>query len=269
MKMMKALSDLHPESMLGALVRLPLRLIPRSHVITVKGGLNKGARWIVGSNTHGCWLGTYESEKQNLVSKLVRRGMVVWDVGANAGFYTLAFARLVGDAGRVYAFEPFAENTNNLLKHVRLNRLSNATVIQAALGANTGLVGFCVAHSNSMGHISEQENSYLVPSSTVDEFLARHPEACPDLLKIDIEGAEAGLLSGAAQFLRQSAPEIILALHGQDQSRKCTELLTSLGYSLYYLDGSAVNEAPLRSDEIYARKERATQGASADRIGSL
>ena len=120
MRIMRALTDLSPESALGALVRLPLRLIPPSHVITVKDGLNKGARWIVGSSIHGCWLGTYESEKQNVVSKLVRPGMVVWDVGANAGFYTLAFARLVGNTGRVYAFEP--SSTTFRILHLNTTR---------------------------------------------------------------------------------------------------------------------------------------------------
>jgi FkbM family methyltransferase len=255
--MLNTLTRLHPQSFLGALVRLPLKLIPRGHVTVVRRGINKGLRWVVGSSIHGCWLGTYEHEKQTLMSRLVRPGMVVWDVGANAGFYMLAFSRLVGGDGKVYAFEPLAENTNNLLTHIRLNNIKNTRIVQAALAAETGLTGFSVAASNSMGHISQDESSYLVPTLTVDDFLARFPEARPDLIKIDIEGAEGLLLSGASELLRHSAPEIVLALHGDAQSHQCADLLHSHGYSLYYLNGLSADSMPLTSDEIYARKQSA------------
>jgi len=194
--MLDTLTKLDPQSFMGAFVRLPLRLIPRDHVTVVRRGINKGFRWVVGSSIHGCWLGTYEHKKQTLMSRLLRPGMVVWDVGANAGFYSLAFSRLVGDAGKVYAFEPFAENTTNLLTHLRLNNIKNTQIVQAALAETTGLSGFSVAASNSMGHLSQQVSSYLVPSIAVDDFLARCPEARPDLFKIDIEGAESSLLLG-------------------------------------------------------------------------
>lgn len=264
--MIKTLSKLDPQSTVGTLLRMPLRLIPRSSVVTVRSGLNKGARWRIGSSIHKCWLGTYEPEKQDLFSRLVRPGMVVWDVGANAGFYTLALSRLVGREGRVYAFEPLAENVDNMLKHVELNDLSNVIVVQAALGERGGLVGFEAARLNSMGQISDNEESYLVPALTVDEFVAQHPDAHPDLLKIDVEGAESGLLRGATQFLSNAAPEIVLALHGKAQSRLCFDQLIELGYTLYRLDGSPMPAArPGERDEIYAIKDADSAGAKADR----
>ncbi len=242
------------ESFLGKLVRLPLRLIPRGWVVTVKGGINKGASWIVGASTHGCWLGSYEADTQELVARLVRPGMTVWDLGANAGFYTLAFARLAGVSGRVYAFEPLAENVANLLAHIRLNEVGNATVIQAALGRTSGLSAFRTAESNSMGRVSREETGYLVPSISMDDFLESHPGARPDLIKIDVEGAESEVLAGGQRFLQQAAPEIVLATHGEQQGKACAEILTSFGYSLFRLDGAAVTAAASRTDEIHARK---------------
>lgn len=221
----------------------------------VRSGLNKGARWVAGSSIHGCWLGSYESEKQRLVSKLIRPGMVVWDVGANAGFYTLAFSRMVGTSGAVYAFEPSAENVCNLLRHVHLNSLGNVIVVQVALGASTEIVGFRRGPFNSMGSVSSQARSYLVPSLTVDDFLARNPGARPDLLKIDVEGAEADVLVGASEFLRKASPQIVLELHGTSQTQRCTAILTALDYSLYYLDGAPATDRPLKSDEIHARRD--------------
>lgn len=252
--MLKWLTSLNAKSALGRLVRLPLSFIPLSQVITVRSGLNKGARWIVGSSTHGCWLGTYEAEKQDLISKLIRKGMVVWDIGANAGFYTIGFSRLVGSSGRVYAFEPLAENANNLIRHVRLNELSNTTFVQAALASRTGLSPFAISESNSMGCLSEQSTSYLVPTMTADGWLRDFPDCRPDLIKIDVEGAEAQVLLGAAELLRTNAPILLLALHGEAPTRQCREILLSHGYSLYYMDGSPADSGPLKHDEIFARK---------------
>jgi len=252
--MIRKLTEFHPESLLGRLVRLPLRLIPPTRVVSVVGGINKGAAWICGSSIHGCWLGTYEPEMQRLMEKIVRPGMRIWDIGANAGFYTLAFSRLVGGAGRVYAFEPLAGNAKNLLAHVRLNELRNVTVVQTALSAATGLAGFHVAPSNSMGHVAAAENSYLVPTVTVDGFLAERPEARPDLIKVDVEGAESSLLAGGLQFLTHAAPEIVLAVHGPEQGRICADLLASLGYSLFHPDGAPVAGGLTGSEQIHARK---------------
>ena len=116
-------------------------------------------RWVVGSSTHGCWLGHYELEKQAVVSALVKPGMKVFDVGANAGFYTLAFARLVGNHGHVWAFEPLAENVQNLRRHVALNELANVTIVQAAVSRVAGVANFAVAENNSMGRLAEEGNA--------------------------------------------------------------------------------------------------------------
>jgi FkbM family methyltransferase len=252
--MLESLTNLSRQSVLGRIARLPLRLIPRNTVVRVRSGLNEGARWIVGSSVHGCWLGTFEADHQGIVRTLVRRGMTAWDVGANAGFYTLAFSRAVGTNGRVFAFEPLAENAGNLLRHVALNSAGNVTVVQAALGDRTGMIGFQAGASNAMGRISDQQLGYLVPVSTVDEFLAQRPETRPDFMKIDVEGAEARLLAGASGLLREAPPTILLSLHGQDVGATCVDILTAAGYSLAYLDGRAVGRGPLTGAEIIARR---------------
>ena len=104
-----AISD---STFVGMALRLPLRLIPRRAVVRILQGPLRGKRWIVGSSDHGCWLGSYEAAKLKKITELVRPGMVCWDVGANAGLYTLLFAELVGRAGRVFAFEPFLAMLN-------------------------------------------------------------------------------------------------------------------------------------------------------------
>lgn len=130
------------DTLRGRLLRLPLKLLPCGMMVSVRSGVNRGFRWMVGSSTHGCWLGTYEADKQDAVRRLAKPGMTIFDVGANAGFYTMAFSRLVGAKGRVYAFEPLAGNVANLLKHVAINNASNVTVIQTAVADRSGVVAF-------------------------------------------------------------------------------------------------------------------------------
>lgn len=262
--LLRQLTDTDESSFVGKALRLPLRIVPHSSVLTVRDGVNKGAKWIAGSSLHSCWLGTYEADKQNLVARLVEHGMTVWDVGANAGFYTLAFSRLVGEGGRVYAFEPLAENADNILKHLELNNLTNTVLVQAALSGEDGLARFEPGPQNAEGRIVRNATPYLVPCFTIVSFLQHHPQAHPDLIKIDVEGAEADLLEASQEYLRESSPILILALHGQDVSRRCCHLLQELSYSLFNLDGSEATEFAVHRGEIFAMKGRIPLAARRD-----
>ena len=245
------LSRFSPTSFVGALLRFPLHAIPKCAVVRIRSGINKGLRWVVGSSVHGCWLGHYEIEKQAVVRRLVKPGMKVFDIGANAGFYTLAFARLVGEHGHVWAFEPFAENVQNLRRHVALNGLSNVTVVQAAVAERIGVAGFATARSNSMGRLAIGGN-YLVPTVSIDEICTQAGIDCPDLIKLDIEGGESLALKGAGRVLAQCKAVILLALHGREHEKNCVSMLRSEHYQLQYLDGGPVEDDQLRSDEIVA-----------------
>lgn len=239
-------------TLLGRIMRLPLRLVPPNAVITVRKGLNKGMKWVAGASTHGCWLGIYESDKQSAIRKFVSPGMHVFDIGANAGFYTLAFSRLCGAKGSVWAFEPFAANVSNLLHHVKLNGLANVTVIQAAVTDRKGLVGFRISESNAMGAVSETAEAYKVPTIHLDDFISEFAVPVPDLIKLDVEGAESMVLEGARNLLAQRKTALFVALHGEQQVRRCTEILRAAGYDIFLLSGERVVDPQFVGDEIYA-----------------
>src|SRR5712691_4000859 len=226
-------SQISPNTFWGTLLMLPLKLIPKRMTVTVRSGINRGMKWIVGSSIHGCWLGTYELEKQSVIQRYVKPGMIVFDIGANAGFYTLAFSRLVGEKGQVWAFEPLAENANNILRHVNLNRLQNVTLLQTAVADRNGVVGFNIAESNAMGFISRQVHaSYKVPSVSLDHLFADGAIPVPDVIKMDVEGAESLVLSGTKDFLKKKKATLFIALHGDDQKRQCIKILRSSGYKV-------------------------------------
>lgn len=143
------------QTVLGKLIRLPLLVVPRTAVVRVLKGVNRGFKWIVGSSTHGCWLGTYESEKQCAISRFVKPGMTVFDIGAHAAFYTLAFSRLVGETGKVWAFEPLAGKVDYLLRHIRLNLLDNVKLMQAAVADKNGIATLALTGDASMAFVSD------------------------------------------------------------------------------------------------------------------
>ncbi len=249
---MKNIIRIPSQSFIGNILRLPLRLIPKQATFTVRSGLNKGVKWVVGSSIHGCWLGHYELDKQQVIQRFVKPGMNVLDIGANAGFYTLAASRLVGKNGHVWAFEPFAENANNLLRHLHLNDITNVTMVQAVVSDAAGVVGFNIAPNNAMGSISEETGGYQVPSVALDDLLAKGILPVPDVIKMDVEGAESRVLDGSQRLLRERKSVLLIALHGNEQKRACLSILKRLDYSVFLLNGERVTGHEALFDEIYA-----------------
>ena len=138
--------------LLGRLLRLPLKIIPKNTEISIKSGVCKGLKWTVGSGNHD-WLGPSELTKQLALERYVKTGMTVFDIGAHAGFYTLFFSRLVGEEGKVFAFEPYHENLTFLIKHVRLNRIKNVVIVASAICKKDRFEGFMIGTSNYTGRV--------------------------------------------------------------------------------------------------------------------
>jgi len=247
---LKQLTSISPFAGPGKIMRLPLRLIPSRTVVTVRSGVNKGCRWIVGSGVHRYWLGTFEQEIQDLVGKLIRPGMTVWDLGANVGFYTLAYSRLVGSQGEVIAFEPLAANFSFALRHVQLNQLQNVTLVQGAVADVQNFLGLTT--EGPKARLSADEKQYLIPIFSLDWFQQVTGRKSPALMKIDVEGAEAKVLIGALQMLKERRPDILLSLHGPEAKRQCLQILRDLSYNFFSLEGKRfLNEAEI-GEELMA-----------------
>jgi FkbM family methyltransferase len=234
-------------SSFAKIIRLPLRLIPKTAHIRIRTGAAKGLRWVVGSCTHGCWLGTYELEKQRALRHFIKPGMTTYDIGAQAGFYTLLFSRLVGQSGRVYSFEPCAFEMRNLIDHVTINELSNVHVVQAAVAADTGLMAFTVDRGVSQNSLTKQ--SFLsVSTLRLDDKLF----PAPDLIKMDVEGGESAVLAGGRNLIMEHKPVLFIALHGREQHEKCARILSEYGYRITDLAGREIVGVP-DTDEIVAQ----------------
>lgn len=193
-------------SIWGRFLRKILSLVPPNLVVPIIQGPLRGKKWVVGSSTNGCWLGSYELEKQRSLAGYINPGIVVYDIGAHVGFYTLFFSTMVGPQGKVYAFEPARKNLNFLYKHIKLNHLANVIVREAAVGHDSGQAEFIFhPHASSTSYLATDRAVSLgikesVQQVTLDDFIQQgHPP--PDFIKMDIEGAEFLALQGMRQLL--------------------------------------------------------------------
>jgi FkbM family methyltransferase len=219
--------DLSNASPIGRVIRLPLRLVPKQAIVRTLSGPNRGARWIVGSGVHGYWLGIYELQTRRFLESKIRTGMVIYDVGAHVGYYTLMASRLVGPGGRVVAFEPNPSNISFLRRHLGLNGVDNVTVIEAAVSSMAGTAHFDAGGEPSMGHLAST-GSLEVKLVTIDA-IADELDLRPNLIKVDVEGHEPPALEGAMRSLVRDRPGVFLSV-GPDTRPACEAALASCGY---------------------------------------
>lgn len=159
----------------------------------------------------------YEPATTRLFREVLAPGMVVVDIGANVGYFSLLAADLVGPSGKVYAVEPEPQNNAILRKNVDLNSYSNVRVIEKAISNYTGSVQlFLSALDNGSHSISDAAargvaSEVQVAATTLDDLLEQEGWPQVDLVKIDVEGAEMLVLEGMT-LLPQYSPQVKLVI---------------------------------------------------------
>jgi len=208
--------------------------------LPIVGGRLRGRWWLPASRGKVLRIlgGTYEREQTALFERLLRPGGTVLDVGANVGYYTLLASVLVGDAGRVHAFEPEPRNAGFLRRHVRMNRRANVTVQQAAVSDREGTARFDFGSGSGTGHLADS-GTIEVRTLRLDDYCGEHAPA-PSAIKIDVEGAEMSVLHGARETLERHRPVLFLSTHGAEVHRASLDLLRGLGYRLSPILGGDV-----------------------------
>jgi FkbM family methyltransferase len=251
------------------LARRMLGWVPR-----IAAGPGKGLRFDAGPATAMFVSGDYEVAVQNAFVSLLREGDVFYDIGANVGFFSVLAGRLVGQAGAVHAFEPVPANASMVERNAQLNHLGNIEVFRVAVSNQTGKSELYLAdHAGgaalkSAGVPPDLAGVIVVDTSSIDDHVNLRRMRPPNVVKIDVEGAELEVLHGMLEVLQEWSPKIILEVDDAERKRceekmtACKEFLTNLRYRIEglpksYKDGRwfvrhlvARHESPLRSSDV-------------------
>jgi FkbM family methyltransferase len=142
--------------------------------------------------------GLYEPYETELFKKSIKKGMIIVDVGAHIGYYTLLAARLTGNTGKVFAFEPDPYNFAILKRNVSINGYRNVILEQKAVLDQSVACHLFLCRRNLGAHriydVHDGRKKITVEGTTLDEYFRAKPYI--DVIKIDVEGAEAAVIQG-------------------------------------------------------------------------
>jgi len=181
---------------------------------------------------------------------------VLWDLGANVGFFSLLGARLAGPDGRVVAWEPVPAVAAHAREAALRSGLDAQVEVRAgAVGAVAGREELLVAVDESWSHLAARGNvagtrSLSVAVTTLDEVLVAGAPP-PDVVKLDVEGSEADVLRGARRLLAEHRPALVIELHGT--AAEVCELLDDAGYAAERLDAAGAPRAAPAHAHLLAR----------------
>lgn len=231
-----------PQRLVGKL-KQTARRVRALRPVTIKGGLGEGLRMDLRRASAWYAKGTNEMPIQEAIGEHVRPGSVFYDIGANAGFFSIIAARLTGPRGKVVAFEPVPANAAAIRRNAALNRLNNVVVVEAAVSDSEGTAelrldphpGGAVLAASSTRQGGER---ITVPLVTIDGLVERREAPEPTVIKVDVEGAEAAVLAGLARTAQRLKPVLICEF---DDSRPelvepkveaATAMIQSWGYTV-------------------------------------
>jgi FkbM family methyltransferase len=197
----------------------------------------------LGFATHLLTDGFWEMGLTEFMVKTVKEGMVVLDVGANFGYYSVLFADLVGPNGRLTAFEPNPHAAHAAEASLSTNGFGgHSRVIRAAVSDSAGSVNFCIPRSEpknakilQTGEEAPADSDVTtVPTMSLDEACR---DQKVDFIKIDAEGGEYHIFKGMQQLIVRDRPKIVLEFNaGRAFSDELMELIVRHYPVLKYVD---------------------------------
>ncbi len=221
---------------------------------TIQRGIGKGLRFRADVAVAGYRLGTTEPDFQRALAAHIRPGYVVYDLGANVGFYTVLCARLVGPRGRVIAVEPFPASAQATRHNAALNGFGQVEVVEAAIAGAPGRGWLRTEGRDSVTfRLGEPTDTagLEVDLTSVDALVAAgHP--APDVIKVDVEGVEVAALRGMARTLAEHRPTVLVEIHHAvaDFPDAVAEVAEPLGYVASVLGGGAMPRGGVRAHVV-------------------
>lgn len=245
---------------LGRLYRAALRLTPGSKATTQRIGSYGPFKMnpMFAFSDFASWGGGHNRGFAACVESC-RGADCVLDVGAHIGLLALPISQVLAPGGRLYAFEPAAANKRMLAEHLALNGCDNVELIDSLVGPDeraavpffeqaepTGINS--IVGGGSRDDFARTER----PQVSLDGF-CRARDLAPQVVKIDVEGAEIGVLEGAREILARYRPTIFLSVHPAHiaalgrSTAELAALIDTLGYACCDIEGRPVDD--FRLDE--------------------
>jgi FkbM family methyltransferase len=188
----------------------------------------------------------YEPYESSLVREYLKPGMIVYNIGANLGYYTLLASECVGDSGKVYAFEPAPDNFELLERMVSENMLGNVELFPIAVGAAKSIATLSLSKTNSGDHQLQtvvSRDHVVVDVTSIDSFISEG-HAPPNAIIMDVQGAEFDVLRGASTLLAVQQPLFLFTefwpqgLDGRhpDGAKGMLDMLNNEGFHISIID---------------------------------
>jgi FkbM family methyltransferase len=166
---------------------------------------------------------SYEDDFDHQMMKQVTMNDVVWDIGANVGYFTQKFVEKVGPNGYVFAFEPAVSSYSSLVRNCA--EYPNVICLNMALSNKAGTVNFRdsgLDNDPTNGLVDEDcPGAVKVTAASADELISNKSVPAPNVLKIDVEGYEFDVISGMTACLRlASTKKIFVEVHFLEMNRR-------------------------------------------------
>jgi len=186
----------------------------------------------------------FENKTINYFSKVVKKGMTVFDIGANIGIYTLIASQNIKQNGRVYSFEPAEWSYNRLQQNINLSKYNNIIINKFGISDFTGEIKFHICEDDAYNSIGNRPMKDVISVKTIkvfslDDYVILNKIGRIDIIKVDTEGAEYLVFKGAEKTLMKHSPTIFFeynpyAAKGYEfSSLEALRLVESYGYHCY------------------------------------
>jgi FkbM family methyltransferase len=205
-----------------------------------------------------------EYDSMAAFQRLLKRGDIAIDIGAHIGYTAVFFGNLVGSSGHVYAFEPGPNNLEYTRGNCANCRYKNISLVEMAVSSSAGHASLYVetlsGQNDSLlreyeGFTAAARSHGLRPEATVvtvqtirlDSYVEEH-RLRPALVKIDVEGAEAAVLSGAANVLGLIRP--VLMVEVTQRHSDVTKILLENNYRLFAPAGAPIDASQRKASDV-------------------
>jgi FkbM family methyltransferase len=243
---LESLASSNPSSLKYRLASAGLR----QRDVAVRNGIAQGLKFNAGESCPELALGTYEVPIQELFAQQLKAGHIFYDIGANVGFFSIIAAQLVGDTGKVYAFEPGEGNAQSIRHNAQLNNFSQIEVIEKAVSHTSGQ-GQLLLAKYSGGHAlatadapPDLAGKATVDLVSIDDLIAQNKIEPPNFVKVDVEGAELDVLKGMTETIKTYQPTVIYEVDDGDRTayeskyRELANFFERLNYRVTQIENS-------------------------------